>query len=138
MPEAPVRFEIAVTTEADDNELIEATAELLAELKRIEVETANYLMTAEKDSGTKGDVLSTLVIEVLPVFIPSVILFIQAWKLRKSENNTEYGVKFNDLGEISELSVKFNPEFQTQEDIDRALKQLIKLKRDQEQSKDNI
>ena len=70
------------TTEADIDRM---TRNLLAELRKTDIESVELVTSGSAPSGTKsGDPVTTgaIVLAVLPTFLPKIVEFVQAWALR--------------------------------------------------------
>lgn len=91
-----VEFEIQVIEgDATDEELDRSTRQLLSELKELNIESAELARGKAVPYGSKGDpvTLGTIALTVLPVAIPSVITFVQAWIMRKDGRTVKYKAK---------------------------------------------
>jgi hypothetical protein len=71
--------------EADEEELLEATLQLRAELMDLDVEKAEFLKEGELPEGAKSAevvTLGSLAVVVLPIVVPKLLEFLQSWTLR--------------------------------------------------------
>lgn len=71
--------------EADEEELLEATLQLRAELMDLDVEKAEFLKKGEVPEGAKSAeavTLGSLAVVTLPIVIPKLLEFLQSWTLR--------------------------------------------------------
>ena len=90
-------YEIQVSiTDATKDELDRLTRQLLSELKETNVDSAELAKGGAAPAGTKGDPISigSILIEALPVALPSVIALVQAW-ISRGQGRT---VKFKGKG----------------------------------------
>lgn len=88
-----------LSSDATDEELDRATRQLLSELIELNVESAELAKGNPAPDGSKGDpiTIGSIALEVLPVAIPSVIAFVQAWVLRKQGRSVKFkgkGIEF--------------------------------------------
>lgn len=107
------------TTEADIDRM---TRNLLAELRKTDIESVELVTSGSAPSGTKsGDPVTTgaIVLAVLPTFLPKIVEFVQAWALRGHGRT----VKFR--GKISGQTVEFEGH---PEDLQKILETLSKGK----------
>jgi hypothetical protein len=105
----------------EDIDLI--TRQLLAELKDMDVESAELTKGVRSPAGTKSVdpvTIGSIAIAVLPTALPKVVEAIQAWALRSS-NRT---VKFK--GKVSGQAIEFEG---SAEDLQKLLNKLSKGKR---------
>lgn len=82
-----------------DEELDRATRQLLSELRELNVESAELARGEPAPDGSKGDpiTIGTIALEVLPVAIPSLIAFVQAWVTRGQGRTVKFkgkGIEF--------------------------------------------
>ena len=88
-----------VAADATDEELDRVTRQLLSELRKLDVESAELAKGEPAPDGSKGDpiTIGTIAFEVLPVAIPSVIAFVQAWVTRGQGRTVKFkgkGIEF--------------------------------------------
>ena len=78
-----LRIEISAS-DATEEELDRMTRRLLSELRGTDVESAELAKGGPAPAGSKGDpvAIGTIVLEVLPAILPSVIGLVQAWVSR--------------------------------------------------------
>ena len=93
-------FEIQVSmSDATNEELDEATRRLLAEVKDLNIESAELAKGGPAPEGSKGDAVTmgAIAIVVLPAVLPSVITLIQAWVTRGQGRTVKFkgkGIEF--------------------------------------------
>jgi hypothetical protein len=78
-------FHIEVSAaDATEEEIDHMTRQLLFELRGLDVESAELVKGGPAPKGSKGDpvTIGSIAIELLPVFLPSVIGLVQAWVAR--------------------------------------------------------
>lgn len=88
-----------VAADATDEELDGITRQLLSELRELNVESAELTKGESAPSGSKGDpvTIGNIALEVLPVAIPSVVAFVQAWVMRGQGRTVKFkgkGIEF--------------------------------------------
>jgi hypothetical protein len=88
-----------VAADATDEELDRVTRQLLSELRELNVESAELTKGESAPSGSKGDpvTIGNIALEVLPVAIPSVVAFVQAWVMRGQGRTVKFkgkGIEF--------------------------------------------
>jgi len=91
-------FEVIVP-DATEEELDSNTHQLLSELKELNVESADLAKGESALSGSKGDpiTIGTIALEVLPVALPGVIAFVQAWVMSGQARTVKFkgnGIEF--------------------------------------------
>lgn len=92
---------------ATDEELDKLTRNLLSELRNTDTESAQLVAEGKAPDGTKGDpvTIGSILLEVLPTAIPSIIALVQAWALRKDGRTVKFkGRGFEFEGSPEELS----------------------------------
>lgn len=106
-----------IEADATEDDLDRLTRQLLSELRDLDVESAELTKGTSAPDGSKGDpiTIGSIALEVLPVAIPSVIAFIQAWVTRGQGRI----VKFKGKG------IEFEG---SSEDLHKLLTQLYKRK----------
>jgi len=82
-----------------ETEIDKLTRQLLSELRELNVESAELAKGGPAPDGSKGDpiTIGTIALEVLPVAIPSVIGFVQAWMSRGQGRTVKFkgkGIEF--------------------------------------------
>jgi hypothetical protein len=90
-------FQIEISAaDATEEELDRITRQLLSQLRELDVESAQLTKGGTAPSGSKGEsmTIGSIVIEVLPAILPSVIGLIQAWVTRGRGRT----VKFKGIG----------------------------------------
>ena len=93
----PIQLNIEISaSDATEDELDRMTRHLLHELRDLDVESAQLARGGPAPVGSKGDALTmgTIVLEVLPAILPSVLSLVQAWVAR---GQGRY-VKFKGMG----------------------------------------
>jgi hypothetical protein len=88
-----------VAADATDEELDRVTRQLLSELRELNVESAELTKGESAPSGSKGEpvTIGNIALEVLPVAIPSVVAFVQAWVMRGQGRTVKFkgkGIEF--------------------------------------------
>jgi hypothetical protein len=85
--------------DATEEELDGITRQLLSELRELNVESADLAKGESAPSGSKGDpiTIGNIALEVLPVAVPSVVAFVQAWVMRGQGRTVKFkgkGIEF--------------------------------------------
>jgi hypothetical protein len=85
--------------DATEEELDRMTRQLLAELRELDVESAELVKGGPAPKGSKGDpvTIGSIAIELLPVVLPSVIGLVQAWSTRGQGRTVKFkgkGIEF--------------------------------------------
>jgi len=79
-------FNIEVSaTDTTDEDIDQMTRQLLAELREMDVESAELTKGADAPRGTKSVdpvMMGNIAIAVLPTILPRVVDFVQAWTMR--------------------------------------------------------
>jgi len=88
-----------ISAEFTEDELDRVTRQLLSELKELDIESAELVNDGSAPKGSKGDpvTIGNIALEVLPVAIPSLIAFVQAWVLRGQGRTVKFkgkGIEF--------------------------------------------
>jgi len=99
-----------VAPEATEEELDSATRQLLSELRELNIESAELSKDDPAPDGSKGDpiTIGNIALEVLPVAIPGLIAFVQAWIMRGQGRTVKFkgkGIEFE--GSPEELQKLF-------------------------------
>jgi hypothetical protein len=84
-PQTPIELKVHVSAEdATEEDIDMMTRQLLAELRELDVESARLEKGSPAPPGSKGDpiTIGSIAIEVLPVALPGLVKFIQAWMAR--------------------------------------------------------
>jgi hypothetical protein len=93
-------FEIQVmASDATDEELDRMTRQLLAEVRDLNVESAELTRGEAAPAGSKGDpiTMGSIAIAVLPAVLPNVINLVQAWVMRGQGRTVKFkgkGIEF--------------------------------------------
>lgn len=93
----PVQLNIEVSaSDATEEEIDRMARQLLVEVRELDVESAHLASGGPAPVGSKGDsiTMGTIVLQVLPAVIPSVLSLVQAWV---SRGQGRY-VKFKGMG----------------------------------------
>jgi len=93
----PVQLNIEVSaSDATEEEIDRMTRQLLSEMRELDVESARLARGGPAPVGSKGDAITmgTIVLDILPAVLPSVLSLIQAWV---SRGQGRY-VKFKGIG----------------------------------------
>jgi hypothetical protein len=93
----PVQLNIEVSaSDATEEEIDRMTRQLLSEMRELDVESARLARGGPAPVGSKGDAITmgTIVLDVLPAVLPSVLSLVQAWV---SRGQGRY-VKFKGMG----------------------------------------
>src|SRR4030095_2626864 len=93
----PVQLNIEVSaSDATEEEIDRMTRQLLSEMRELDVESARLAKGGPAPVGSKGDgiTLVTILLDVLPAVLPSVLSLVQAWV---SRGQGRY-VKFKGMG----------------------------------------
>ncbi|HZM23898.1 MAG TPA: hypothetical protein VFC02_19260 [Anaerolineales bacterium] len=93
----PVQLNIEVSaSDATEEEIDRMTRQLLSEMRELDVESARLARGGPAPVGSKGDAITmgTIVLDILPAVLPSVLSLIQAWV---SRGQGRY-VKFKGMG----------------------------------------
>ena len=88
-----------LAADATEEELDRVTRQLLSELRELNVESVELAKGEPAPDGSKGDpiTIGTIALEVLPIAIPSVITFVQAWVTRGQGRTVKFkgkGIEF--------------------------------------------
>jgi len=81
----PIQLNIEVSvTDATEDEIDRMTRYLLQEMRELDVESAQLARGGPAPVGSKGDAITmgTIVLEVLPAILPSVLGLLQSWVTR--------------------------------------------------------
>lgn len=98
-------FEIQViASDATDEELDRMTRQLLAEVRDLNVESAELTRGEAAPAGSKGDpiTMGSIAIAVLPAVLPNVISLVQAWVMRGQGRTVKFkgkGIEFEGSSE---------------------------------------
>ena len=87
------KFEIQVSaTDATDEELDRMARQLLSELRELAIESAELTKGEPAPDGSKGDpiALGSIVIDLLPAVLPSVIGLVQTWMSRGQSRTVKF------------------------------------------------
>ena len=93
----PIQLNIEVSaSDATEDEIDRMARHLLHELRELDVESAQLAKGGPAPVGSKGDALTmgTIVLEVLPAILPSVLGLLQSWVTRGQGRM----VKFKGMG----------------------------------------
>ena len=96
----PIELEIEVlATDTTEEVLDKMTRNLLSELRRTDIESANLVSIGTAPEGSKGDpiTIGTLAITALPIVLPGVIDTIKAWASRGQGRTVKFkgkGIEF--------------------------------------------
>jgi len=93
----PVQLNIEVSaSDATEEEIDRMTRQLLSEMRELDVESVRLARGGPAPVGSKGDAITmgTIVLDILPAVLPSVLSLIQAWV---SRGQGRY-VKFKGMG----------------------------------------
>ncbi|MBM3239488.1 hypothetical protein FJZ31_24610 [Candidatus Poribacteria bacterium] len=102
-----MNLHLDVGENADEEELDRLTRQLRDEMRELEVEAVELVSEKTTPEGAMGDAvtLGALAVVVLPVVIPKLIDFLQAWLMR-GENRT---VKIKTQVGDRSLEVEYSP-----------------------------
>jgi hypothetical protein len=81
----PIQLNIEVSTsDATEDEIDRMARHLLSEFRELDVESAHLAKGGPAPEGSKGDAITmgTIVLEVLPAVLPSVLGLLQSWMSR--------------------------------------------------------
>lgn len=95
--EGAIKLNVQVTAEdATEDDIDLMTRQLLSELRDLDVESAQLTRGDPAPRGSKGDpfTIGSIVVEVLPVAVPGLVKFLQAW-VERGRGRT---VKFKGMG----------------------------------------
>lgn len=93
----PIQLNIEVSADdATEDEIDGMARRLLFELRELDVESAQLAKGGPAPEGSKGDAITmgTIVLDVLPAVLPSVLSLVQAWV----ERGQGRYVKFKGMG----------------------------------------
>lgn len=93
----PVQLNIEVSaSDATEEEIDRMARQLLFEVRELDVESAHLAKSGPAPVGSKGDAITmgTIVLQVVPAVLPSVLSLVQAWV---SRGQGRY-VKFKGMG----------------------------------------
>ena len=94
---SPVEFNIEVSApDAAEDDIDQMTRQLLSELQEMNVESVELTKGGPAPKGSKGDLvtLGSIVVSVLPAFLPNIISLVQDW-VGRGHGRT---VKFKGMG----------------------------------------
>ena len=100
-----LEFEIKVITrEETEEDLDRMTRNLLSELRRTDVESADLVSVGAAPEGSKGDpiTIGTLAMTAMPAVLPGVIDMIKAWAGRREGRTVKFkgkGIEFEGSAE---------------------------------------
>lgn len=88
-----------IVPDSTEEELDRMTRQLLVELRQLNTEFVDLAKGGPALDGTKGDpvTIGAIVLEALPVAIPSIIGLVQAWALRGQGRTVKFkskGIEF--------------------------------------------
>ena len=98
--DGPIELEIEVlATDTTEEELDKITRNLLSELRRTDVESANLVSIGTAPEGSKGDpiTIGTLAVTAFPIVLPGVIDMIKGWASRGQGRTVKFkgkGIEF--------------------------------------------
>jgi hypothetical protein len=81
----PIQLNIEISvSDATEDEIDRMTRYLLREIRELDVESAQLAKGGPAPVGSKGDAITmgTIVLEVLPAILPSVLGLLQSWVTR--------------------------------------------------------
>ncbi len=113
---AHLTIHIGAVEDADADEIDRLARNLLAEIKDLEVESADLVREGEAPTGTKSAEVVTigaLAIAVLPAVVPKLVEFLKSWSLR-AENRT---VKIKTQRGDRSLEVEYSPASMSPEEL---------------------
>ena len=100
-------FDIEVSAaDATEEELDRMTRQLLSKLRELNVESAVLIRGGPAPKGSKGDLVTigSIVVDLLPAVLPSVIGLVQAWSARGQGRTVKFrGRGFEFEGSPEEL-----------------------------------
>ena len=102
-----VEFDIEVSaTDASEEDIDNMTRRLLAELRELDVESAELMRGESAPQGSKGDPLTigSIALVVLPAVLPKVVDLIQGWSTRGQGRSVKFkgkGIEFE--GSLEDL-----------------------------------
>jgi len=108
MTSSEIQLHLTVIEEdADPERLDELTGRLLRDLRELGAESVERPSGGVTPEGTKGDAftLGALALVAVPVFLPKLIDFLQAWSLRGESQGRRVKIKTP-----TGLEVEFTPE----------------------------
>jgi hypothetical protein len=122
-----VEFKLEVSAiDATDEELDRMTRQLLSELRKTDVESAELIRGDEAPHGTKsGDLVTmgSIVISAFPTVLPTVVALVQAWSTRGQGRTVKFkgkGIEFEGSPEeLQKLLVSIEAERITSEDTNK-------------------
>jgi hypothetical protein len=94
-------------SDATEEDIDRMTRQLLAELREMDVESAELAKGGPAPAGSKGDpiAIGTIALELLPTILPSVIGLVQAWAARGQGRTVKFkGRGFEFEGSPEELA----------------------------------
>jgi hypothetical protein len=105
----PTKFNIEISAnDATVEEIDKMTRQLLAELRDLDVESAELEKSGVAPQGTKGDpvTIGSIVISALPTVLPIVVQLVQTWSTRGQGRIVKFrgrGIEFE--GSAEELQI---------------------------------
>jgi hypothetical protein len=102
--------------EGDIEELDQLTRQLLAELREFDLEYVSLVREGDSPEGAKAvEAISVgaLGVAVLPVILPKLVEFLQAWSLRRENRTVKIKTQVGDRS----LEVEYLPETMTQDEL---------------------
>jgi len=124
----PIQFSIEVSeSNAAVEDIDEMTRQLLSELRETDIESAELTKGGIAPKGSKGDLMTigSIVVAVLPAFLPNVVSFVQDW-VERGQGRT---VKFRGMGIEFEGSPEEFQKLLASLEVERSAKEKVKLTR---------
>jgi hypothetical protein len=112
-------FELQVSiADATDEELDRFTRQLLSEIRNLDVESVELTRGGSAPQGSKGDpiTLGSMVLDVLPAVLPSVIGLVQSWVTRGQGRTVKFKNKEFEFEGSPEELYKILEKFQKREE----------------------
>ena len=113
---AHMTIHIGAVEDADADEIDRLARNLLAEIKDLEVESADLVREGEAPTGTKSAEVVTigaLAIAVLPSVVPKLVEFLQSWSLRGESRTVKIKTQRGDRS----LEVEYSPASMSPEEL---------------------
>lgn len=121
---AQLLLQVSAGPDADPEELDRATRNLRNELRELDVESAELVREGESPEGAKSAdpvTLGALAVAVLPVVVPRLVEYLQAWTLRGEGRTVKVKTQVGDRT----VELEFSPKEVAQTDMQEMVQALV-------------
>jgi hypothetical protein len=117
-------LQVDLGQEADEERVDRATRQLRTELMELDIETVDFLKSGESPDGTKSVeavTIGSLAVVLLPIVIPKLLEFLQAWTLRGENRKVIMKTQAGDRL----IELEYMPSALTPDELQRLIQTMI-------------